>query len=52
MAIYVSAIVAMCTLVVLWAIKLDPDVDAIIALAILGVGVAIHMFSPSEEEAN
>ena len=46
-----AAVVAMCTLVVLWAIGLDPDVDALIALSIVGVGILIRMRSPSSEEA-
>ena len=50
MAIYIAAVVAMCTFVVLWAIGLEPDVGAIIALVILGAGILIHMRRPSQEE--
>jgi UPF0716 family protein affecting phage T7 exclusion len=41
--IFLAATLGMCTLVVLWAIGLAPDVGGLIALAILGLGILVQM---------
>ena len=43
MWVFVAATLGMCTLVVLWAIGLTPDVGGLIALAIVGVGIFAQM---------
>jgi hypothetical protein len=41
--VFLAATLGACTLVVLWAIGLTPDVGGLIALAILGVGILAQM---------
>jgi len=41
--IFLAATLGTCALVVLWAIGLTPDVDGLIALAILGLGIFAQM---------
>jgi hypothetical protein len=41
--IFLAATLGTCALVVLWAIGLTPDVGGLIALAILGIGIAVQM---------
>jgi hypothetical protein len=43
MWVFLAATLGMCTLVVLWAIGLTPDVGGLIALAILGIGILAQM---------
>ena len=43
MWIFLAATLGMCTLVVLWAIGLTPDVGGLIALAIIGIGILAQM---------
>jgi hypothetical protein len=41
----------MCTLVVLWAIGLTPDVGGVIALAIVGIGILAQMAEGERSDA-
>jgi hypothetical protein len=43
MWVFLAASLGMCTLIVLWAIGLNPDVGGLIALAILGIGILAQM---------
>ena len=43
MWIFLAATLGTCTLVVLWAIGLTPDVGGLVALGILGVGILVQM---------
>jgi hypothetical protein len=41
--VFVAATLGMCTLVVTWAVGLNPDVGGLIALAIIGIGILAQM---------
>jgi len=41
--VFLSATLGMCTLVVTWAVGLNPDVGGLIALAIVGIGILAQM---------
>jgi hypothetical protein len=41
--VFLAATLGACTLIVLWAIGLTPDVGGLIALAILGLGILAQM---------
>ncbi len=43
MFVFLAAALGACTLIVLWAIGLTPDVGGLIALAILGLGILAQM---------
>jgi hypothetical protein len=41
--VFLAASIGMCTLVVTWAVGLNPDVGGLIALAIIGIGILAQM---------
>ena len=43
MWLFLAVTLGMCTLVVTWAVGLNPDVGGLIALAIIGIGILAQM---------
>ena len=52
MWIYVAATIGVCALIVTWAIGLNADVGALIALAFIGLGILGHMAERSFRQPN
>lgn len=49
MAVFLAATLGMCVFVVMWATGYDPDVGGLVMLALLGIGILIHMLLPTDE---
>jgi hypothetical protein len=51
MTVYVAALIGMCAFLITWAIGLNADVGALIALGCLGIGILVQMVSRPSSDA-
>jgi len=52
MWVFLAATLGACALIVIWAIGFAPDVGAVVAVAILGIGILAQMADGARADAD